>query len=235
MEGDEEGVKIGGRVVTNLRYEDDTTILASTEAELKDRLRRIKFQSEKAGLHLNLGKTKVMNTAGVRVFTLGNDYTSIEIVRSFKFLGAVITDDSLCESQIKQRLAMGRSAMQRTREDLENKNIKLDTKTKLVKTLVFPVALYGCETWVMKKRGRGKEIDAFELWCWRRMLELSWRERKTNSWVLQQVKPERSLESKVILASLRYVGHILRSSKSIEKDILAGIVERISKTRTPQN
>ena len=96
LEGDEEGVKIGERVVTSLRYADDTTILANTEAELKDRLKRIQFQSEKAGLHLNLGKTKVRNTAGVRVFTLGNDI--IEMVRSFKFLGAVIADD-VCVNQ----------------------------------------------------------------------------------------------------------------------------------------
>ena len=203
LEGDEEGVKDRRTSCNKLRYVDDTTILANIEAELKDRLRRIKFQSEKAGLHLNLGKTKVMNTAGVRVFMLGND--NIEIVRSFKFLGAIITDDGLCESEIKQRLAMGRSAMQRLEKIWKDKNINLDTKTKLVKTLVFPVALYGYETWVMKKRER-KRIDAFELWCWRRMLKISWTERKTNSWVLQQVKPERSLESKVILASLRYVG-----------------------------
>ena len=128
---------------------------------------------------------------------------------------------------------MGRSAMQRLKKIWKDRNIKLDTKTKLVKTLVFPVALYGCETSVMKKRER-ERIGTFELWCWRRMLKLSWTERKTNSWVLQQVKPERSLESKVILASLRYVGHILRSSKSIEKDILTGITEGHRKRGRPK-
>ena len=130
MERDEEGVKIGGRRATNLRHADDTTILAQTEEELQERLTKIKELSEEVGLHLNLSKTKVMNTTGVREFTLGNEV--IEVVRSFKFLGAVITEDGLCETEIKQRLGMGRSVMQGLEKIWKDKNIKPDTKVKLV-------------------------------------------------------------------------------------------------------
>ncbi len=148
----ESGFSVGGRMVTNQRYADDTTLLAGTKEELIELLERVRRASEKAGLYLNIGKTKVMTTGDIGEVRV--DGKDIEVVAKFVFLGALITKDGLCEKEVRRRIAMGKAAMG---------GVKVETKVKLVKVLVFPIVLYGAETWTLRKHERRK-IDAFELW-----------------------------------------------------------------------
>ena len=171
----EKGISIGGRMVTNLRYADDTTLLAGTKEDLIELVGRVRRASEKVGLYLNVGKTKVMTTGDIGAVTV--DGKDIEVVMKFVFLGTLITEDGLCENEVRRRIAMGKAAMGGLTSIWKDKGITLETKVKLVKVLVFPIVLYGAETLTMRKHERRK-IDAFELWCWRRVLRVSWMERK---------------------------------------------------------
>ena len=164
-------------MVTNLRYADDTTLLAGTKEDLIELVERVRRASEKAGLYLNVGKTKVMTTGDIGEVTV--DGKDIEVVTKFVFLGALITKDGLCEKEVRRRIAMGKSAMGGLTSIWKDRGVTMETKVKLVKVLVFPIVLYGAEPWTMRKHERRK-IDAFELWCWRRVLRVSWMERKTN-------------------------------------------------------
>ena len=197
----ESGISIGGRMVTNLRYADDTTLLAGTKEDLTELVERVRRASEKAGLYLNVGKTKVMTTGDIGEVTV--DGKDIEIVTKFVFLGALITKDGLCEKEVRRRIAMGKAAMGGLTSIWKDRGVTMETKVKLVKVLVFPIVLYGAETWTLRKHGRRK-IDAFELWCWRRVLRVSWMERKTNIWIIENIKPEWTLESRVPKAALSY-------------------------------
>ena len=204
FEEDERGLRIAGRNITNLRYADDTTLLAENEEDLVQLLRKVKARSEQAGLFLHLGKTKVLSNTEMQDFNL--DGEAIEVVEAYKFLGATINRNGTCEEEISTRIGKGKAAMLGLSKLWKDRSITLQTKKKLVETLVFPVVLHGSEPGVLKKKER-KKIYSFKLWCWRRMLRISWKERKTNKWVLEQVKPSVSLESMLVLLTLRYVGH----------------------------
>ena len=188
----ESGISIGGRMVTNLRYADDTTLLAGTKEDLIELVERVGRASEKAGLYLNVGKTKVMTTGDIGEVTV--DGKDIEIVTKFVFLGALITKDGLCEKEMRRRIAMGKAAMGGLTSIWKDR-VTMETKVKLVHVLVFPIVIYGAETWTMRKHERRK-IDAFESWCWRRVLRVSWMERKTNIWIIENIKPEWTLGSR---------------------------------------
>ena len=140
-------------------------------------MERVRKTSEKAGLYLNVLKTKVMTTGDIGEVAV--DGKTVEVVTKFVFLGALITKDGLCDKEIRRRIAMGKAAMGGLTTVWKDRGITLQTKVKLVKALVFPIVLYGAETWTMRKTER-KKIDAFELWCWRRVMRVSWMERKTN-------------------------------------------------------
>ena len=156
----ESGINIGGRMVTNLRYADDTTLLAGTKEDLTELVERVRRASEKAGLYLNVGKTKVMTTGDIGEVTV--DGKDIEVVTKFVFLGALITKDGLCEKEVRRRIAMGKAAMGGLTSIWKDRGVTMETKVKLVKVLVFPIVLYGAETWTLRKHERRK-IDAFEL------------------------------------------------------------------------
>ena len=203
----EGGVGIGGRVITNLRYADDTTLIAGTKEDLMEIMERVRKTSEKAGLYLNVLKTKVMTTGDIGEVAL--DGKTVEVITKFVLLRALIT------KEIRRRIAMGKAAMGGLTTVWKDRGITLQTKVKLVKALVFPIVLYGAETWTMRKTEREK-IDAFELWCWRRVMRVSWMERKTNVWVLENVKPKWTLESRVIKAALSYFGHVMRKERGME-------------------
>ena len=214
----ESGISIGGRMVTNLRYADDTTLLAGTKKELIELVERVRRASEKAGLYLNVGKTKVMTTGDIGEVTV--DGKDIEVVTKFVFLGALITKDGLCEKEVRRRIAMGKAAMGGLTSIWKDRGVTMVTKVKLVKVLVFPIVLYGAETWTLRKHERRK-IDAFELWCWRRVLRASWMDRKTNIWIIENIKPEWTLESRVPKAALSYFGHVVRAG-GMEDDVMLG-------------
>ena len=167
------GIKIAGRNINNLRYANDTTLTAESEEELKSLL--MKGESEKAGLKLNIQKTKIMASSPISSWKI--DGETMEIVRDFSFLGSKITADGDCSHEIKRRLLLGRNAMTNLDSILKSRDITWPTKVCLVKAMVFPVVMYGCESWTIKKAER-RRIDAFELWCWRRLLRIPWTSRR---------------------------------------------------------
>ena len=148
------GIKIAGRNINNLRYADDTTLMAESE-ELKSLLMKVKEESEKVGLKLNIQKTKIMASSPI---------TSWEIVSDFIFLGSKITADGDCSHEIKRHLLLGRKIMTNLDSVLKSRNITLPTKVHLVKALVFPIVMYGCESWTIKK-AECRKTNAFEPWC----------------------------------------------------------------------
>jgi len=174
MEEAEEGIRIGGRKINNLRYADDTTLLAANITDLQNLILKVKNSSEEAGLFLNVKKTKIMTTAGLQRFNLGNE--ELEVVSSFNFLGSIITEDGDCKENIKKRLALGRAAVVGLDKIWRGKDVRMETKIRLVEAQVFPVATYGAEIWTIRKADT-KKIEAFENWCWRKMLRISWIEK----------------------------------------------------------
>ena len=160
-------IKIAGRNISNLRYADDTTLMAESEGELKSLLMKVKKESEKAGLKLNIQKTKIMASGPITSWK--TDGETMETVTDFIFLGSKISADGDCSHAIKRHLLLGRKAMTNLDSILKSRDITLPTKVHLVKAMVFPVVMYGCESWTINKTGHRK-IDAFELWCWRRLL-----------------------------------------------------------------
>ena len=151
-----------GRNINNLRYADDTTLMAESEEELKSLLMKVKEESEKVGLKLNIQKTKIMASGPITTWQI--DGKTMEPVRDFIFWGSKITADGDCSHEIKRRLLLGRKAMNNLDSILKSRDITLPTKAHLVKAMVFPVAVYGCENWTIKKAEHHR-IDAFELLC----------------------------------------------------------------------
>ena len=161
-------IKISGRNTNNLRYA-DTTLMAENKEELKSLLMKVKEESEKVGLKLNIQKTKIMAFGPITSWQI--DGETMEMVRYFIFLGSKITADGDCSHEIKRCLLLGRTVMTNPDSILKNRDITLQTKVCLVKAMVFPVVMYGCESWTIKKAEHQK-IDVFELWCWRRFLRV---------------------------------------------------------------
>ena len=155
------GIKIARRNINHLRYADDTTFMAESK-ELKSLLMKVKEESEKVGLKLNFQKTKIMATGPITSWQI--DGETVETVRYFMFWGSKITADGDCSHEIKRRLLLGRKVMTNLDSILKSRDITLATKVHLVKAMVFPVVIYGCESWTIKK-AEGQRIEAFELWC----------------------------------------------------------------------
>ena len=161
------GIKISRRNINNLRYADDTTLMSESEEELKSFLMKVKEESEKAGLKLNIQKMKIMDSGPISSWQV--DGETMETVTDFIFLGSKITVDGDCSHGIKRCLLLGRKAMTNLDRILKSRDITLPTKVHIVKAMIFPVVMYGCESWTIKK-AECRRIDTFELWCWRRLL-----------------------------------------------------------------
>ena len=161
LEEAQAGIKIARRNINNLRYADDTTLMTETEEELKNLLMKVKEESEKVGIKLNIQKTKIMASGPITSWQIGG-----ETVTDFILGGSKITADVDCSHEIKRRLLLGRKVMTNLDSMLKSKDISLPTKVRLVKAMVFPVVIYGCENWT---KAECRRIDAFELWCWRRL------------------------------------------------------------------
>ena len=160
------GVKIAERNINNLRYADDTTLMAESEEELKSLLMKVKEESEKVGLNLNIQKTKIMASSPITSCQI--DGETVETVSDFIFLGSKITADGDYCHEIKRPLLLGRKATINLDSILKSRDITLPTKVHLAKAMVFPVVMYVCESWTIKK-AEHQRMDAFELWCWRRL------------------------------------------------------------------
>ena len=163
LEEAQAGIKIARRNINNLRDTDDTTLMAESEEALKSLLMKVKDESEKFDLNLNIQKMKIMASGPITSRQI--EGKTMETVSDFIFLGSKITADRDCSHEIKRCLLFGRKAMTNLNSILKSRDTTLSTKVSLVKAMVFPVVMYGCESWTMKKAER-QRIDAFELWCW---------------------------------------------------------------------
>ena len=213
------GIKIAGRNINNLRYADDTTVMAESEEELKSLLMKVKEESEKVGLKLNIQKTKIMASGPITSWEI--DGETVETVSDFIFLGSKITADGDCSHEIKRHLLLGRKVMTNLDSILKSRDITLPTNVHLVKAMVFPVVMYGCESWTVKKAER-QRIDVFELWCWRRLLRVPWTTRGSNQSILKEISPGCSLEGMMLKLKLQYFGHLMRRADSLEKTLMLG-------------
>ena len=200
------GIKIAGRNINNFRYADDTTLMAESEEELKSLLMKVKKESDKAGLKLNIQKTKTMASGPI---TSGEvDGETVETVSDFILGGSKITANGDYSHEIKRCLLLGRKVMTNLDSILKSRDITLSTNVHLVKAMVFPMVMYGCENWTVKKAER-QRIDAFELWCWRRLLRVPWTGRRSNQSILKEVSPGCSLEGLMLKLKLQYFGHLM--------------------------
>ena len=186
LEEAQAGIKIARRNIKNLRYADDTTLMAENEEELKSLLMKVKVQSEKVGLKLNIQKTKIMASGPITSWQI--DGETVEAVSDFIFWGSKITADGDGSHEMKRRLLLGRKVMTNLDSIFKSRDILLPTKVRPVKAMVFPVVMYGCESWTLKKAECGR-IDAFELWCWRRLLRGPWTARRSNQSILKEISP----------------------------------------------
>ena len=185
--------------------------MAESEEELKSFFMKVKEESEKVGLKLNIQKTKIMASGPITSWEIDR-----ETVPDFIFLGSKITADGNCSHEIKRHLILGRKVM--TNLDsmfvclldsmLKSRNITLPTKVRLVKAMVFPVVIYGCESWTMKKTEH-RRIDSFDLWCWRRLLRIPWTARRSNQSILKETSPGCSLEGLMLKLKLQYFCHLM--------------------------
>ena len=180
--------------------------MAESEEELKSLLMKVKEQSEKVDLKLNIQKTKIMASGPITSWQI--DGERVETVSDFIFLGSKISVDGDRSHEIKRRLLLGRKVMTNLDSILQSREITLPTKVCLVKAMVFPVGMYGCESWTVKK-AEGQRIDAFELWCWRRLLRVPWTARRSNQSILKEVSPGCSLEGLMMKLKLQYFGHFM--------------------------
>ena len=207
-------INIARTNINNLRYTDDTPLMAESEEELKSFLMKVKEKSENTGLKLNIQKMKIK--ASVPMTSWQIDGETMETVTDFILGGSKIIADVDCSHEIKRRLLLGRKAMTNLESILKIRDVILPTKVRLVKAMGFPVVMYGCESWTIKKAKHGK-IVAFELWCWRRLLRVPWTSRSSNESILKEISPEYSLQRLTLKLKLQYIGHLLGRTDSLKR------------------
>ena len=208
----------------NLTYADGTTLMAECEEELKSLLMKVKEESEKVGLKLNIQKTKIMTSNSITSWQI--DGETMETVRDFILGGAAskITADGDCSHEIKRRLLLGRKPMTNLDSILKSRDITLLTKICLVKAMVFPVVMYRCESWTLKKV-ECRRIDDFELWYWRKLLRAPWTARISKQSIVKEISPEYSLEGLMLKLKFQYFVHLMRRANSLEKTLMLGKIE----------
>ena len=216
------GIKIVRRNMNNLRYADDTTLMAESKKELKSLLMKVKEENEKPGLKLSIQKTKIMASGPITSWQINGE--TMETVTDFIFLGSKITEDGDCSHEIKRCLFLERKVMTDPDSILKRRDITLLTKVRLVKATIFPVVMYGCESWTIKK-AEHRRTDAFELWYWRRLLRVPWIARRSNQSILKEISPEYTLEGLILKLKLQYFGHLMRRSDSLEKTVMLWKIE----------
>ena len=198
------------------------TLMAESEEELKSLLMRVKEESEKVGLKLNIQKMKIVASGPITSWQIDGEI--METVRDFIFLDSNITADDDCSHEIKRRLPLGRKVMTNLDSILKRRDITLLTKVHLVKAVVSPVVLHGCESWNIRK-AEHRRIDAFELWYWRRLLRVPWTARRSNQSILKKISLEYSLEGLMLKLKLQYCGHQMRRIDTFEKTLMLGKID----------
>ena len=182
----------------------------------------MKEESEKASLQLNIQKMKIMASGSITSWQI--DVETMETVTDFIFFGSKITADGDCSHEIKRRLLLGRKAMTNLDSTLKSRDVTLPTKVCIVKALLFPVVMYGCESWTIKKTEH-RRIDAFELWCWRRLLRVLWTARRSNQSTLKEINSEYLLKGLMLKLKLQFLGHLMRRVNSLEKTLMLGKIK----------
>ena len=195
--------------------------MAESEEELKSLLMKVKVESEKVGLKLNIQKMKIMASGPITSWEI--DGETVETVADFIFLGSKITADGDCSHEIKRRLLLGRKVITNLDSIFKSRDITLPTKVHLVKAMVFPAVMYGCESWTIKK-AEHRRIDAFELWCCRRLLRVPWTARRSNQSILK-ISPRCSQEGQILKLKLQYFGHLMQKADSLKKTLMLGKIE----------
>ena len=193
--------------------------MAESEEELKSLLMKVKVESKNVGLKLNIQKMKIMAFGPITSWEI--DGETGETVSDFIFGGSKITEDGDCSHEIKRRLLLGRKVMTNLDSIFKSRDIALLAKVRLVKATIFPVVMYGCESWAVKK-GECQRIDAFELWCWRRLLRVPWTARRSNQSILKEISPGISLEGMMLKLKLQCFDHLMRRVDSWEKTLILG-------------
>src|SRR5574337_813778 len=183
---------------------------------------KVKEESEKCGLKLNIQKTKLMVSGPTTSWEIGGE--TVETVSDFILGGSKVTADGDCSHEIKRRLVLGMKVMTNIDSILKSRDITLPTKVRLVKAMVFPVVMYGCQSWTVKK-AECRRIDAFELWYWRRLLRVPWTARKPNQSILKETSPGCSFEGLMLRLKLYYFGHLMQRVDSLEKALTLGKIE----------
>ena len=183
---------------------------------------KVKEESEKVDLKVNIQKTKIMASGPITSWEI--DGETMETVTDFILEGSKITADGDCSHEIKRRLLLWRKVMTNPDSILKSKDITLPTKVHLVKAMVFPVVMYGCETWTVKK-AECQKIDVFELWCWRRLLTVPWMARRSNQSILKEISPGCSLDGLMLKLKFQSFGHLMQRTDSFEKTLMLGRIE----------
>ena len=213
-------IKIDRRNINNLRYADDTTLMVESKEELNSLFMKVKEESEKAGLKLNIQKTKII--ASSPIISRQTDGVKEEIGTDFIFLGSKIPVDGDCSYEIQRHLLLEKKAITNLDSILKSRDITLPTKVRIVTIIVFPVVMYGCEGQTIKKT-RFQRMDAFKLWGWRRLLRDPWTARRSNQSILKEINPGYSLEG--LMLKLQYFGHLMRRADLLEKTLMLGKTE----------
>ena len=193
--------------------------MAESEEELKSLLMKVKVESEKVGLKLNIQKMKIMASGPITSQEI--DGETVETVSDFIFWGSKITADGDCSHEVKRCLLLGSKVMTNLDSIFKSRDITLPTKVHLVKAMVFPVVTYGCKSWTVKK-AECRRIDAFELWCWRRLLRVPWTARTPKQSILKEISPGISLEGMMLKLKLQYFSHLMRRVDLLEKALMLG-------------
>ena len=180
---------------------------------------KVKEESAKVSLKLNIQKTKIMASGPITSWQING-----ETLGDFIFLGSKITTDGDCSHEIKRHLLLGRKVMNNLASILKSRDITLSTKVHLAKAMVSPVVMYECESWTIRK-AECRRIDAFELWCWRRLLRVPWTARRSNQSILKEISPKCSLEGLMLKLKLQYFGHLIQRADSLEKNLMLGKIE----------
>ena len=199
LEEAQAGIKIVKRNIDNLRYADNTTLMAESEEELKSLLMKVKEESEKVDLKLIIQKTKIIASGPITSWQIYGE--TMEKVSEFIYLGSKIVADGDCSHEMKRRLPLGRKVMTNLDSIFKGRDITLPTELHLVKAMVLPVVMYGCESWTVKK-AECQRIDAFERWCWRRLLRVPWTARRYNHSILKDISLGGSLEGLMLKLKL---------------------------------
>ena len=221
LEEAQAGIKISRRNINNLRYADDTTLMAESEEELKSLLMKVKEESENVGLKLNIQKTKIMASGHITSWQIYGE--TVETMADYLF---GLQNHCRCWLQPRnwKMLTLGRKVMTNLDSILKSRDTSLPTKVHLVKAMVFPVVMCGCDSWAIKK-AEHQRIDAFELWCWRRLLRVPWTARRSNQSILQEMSPGYSLEGLMLKLKLQYLGHLIWRADSFVNIPMLGKIE----------